>query len=231
MAGLWCSLLTLILCGPAAEENNAMGYLLVPQEKTQHVESYRPRQGDMVFFDDHNPYWSVLFAWAGTGPPMHMGIVVKRYNGSLAILESGPDRSSWVTLQPVGLRLRQFDENYHGTISIRRCKNELTRPQSRALTYFAEAQEGKMFAFLRFLLQGTPLRSRGLIQELLLAQTPLDRWSWMCSELVVAAGTVAELFPPRVKATATYPQDIVNNLRHDLSKIWTDAEIWRPSRR
>ncbi len=204
------------------------GYL-TPTPEAEQAQAYLPREGDLVFFDDHNPIWNILFAWAGTGPPLHVGIVVKRYNGSLAILEAGPDDSIWVTIKPVASRLQQFHEQFQGTITIRRCKKELTAEQSKALTKFAEAQEGKQYAVLRLLVQGTPFRSRGPIREMFLAHTSLDRWSWFCSELVVAAGTVAELFPSTVKANVTYPLDIANNRRHDLSAIWHGAETWRPT--
>src|SRR5262249_13642462 len=160
---------------------------------------------DLVFFDDHSLFWTLLFAWAGTGPPLHVGIVVKRSDGSPAILEAGPDDWVWVTLQDVAGRLRQFERDFQGTITIRRCKQALNAEQSQALTRFAEVQEGKRYAVLRLLLQGTPLRSRGPIGEMFLAHTYLDRWSWFCSELVVAGGTIAGLFPDTVKANATYP--------------------------
>jgi len=228
-SALW-TLLAAACCYPGGVENPATGFLVPAQGKAKEAEPYTPREGDMVFFDDHSPYWTVLFAWAGTGAPLHMGIVMKRYNGSLAILEAGPDDSIWVTIQAVGPRLKQFDKDFQGTITIRRCKKDLNAKQSKALTRFAEAQEGKQYAIIRLLLQGTPLRSRGLFGELLLGQTSIERWSWICSELVVAAGTVAELFPSRVKANATYPLDLVNNRRHDLSRIWQDAATWRPVR-
>jgi hypothetical protein len=231
MPSAFYSLLVVASCYPGVDEKPGTGYLSPPQGKTTESRPYIPREGDLIFFDDHSPYWTALFAWAGTGAPLHVGMVVKRYNGSLAVLEAGPDDSVWVTIQPVGPRLLQFDKDYQGTITIRPCKKELSAKRSRALTQFAEAQEGKSYAVIRLLLQGTPFRSRGLVGELLWASTELERWSWICSELVVAAGTVAELFPSRVKATATYPNDIVNNKRHDLSKIWDDGEIWRPTRK
>lgn len=192
---------------------------------------YVPREGDLIFFDDHNVFWTVLFHWAGSGPPLHVGIVVKKADGSLAVLEAGPDDSIWVYLQAVGPRLHAFQEAYKGTITIRRCKKELSPEQSRALTRFAVNQEGKPYAILRLLLQGTRFRSRGPIRELVLAKTHLERWGWICSELTVTAGTVAGLFPDSVKANVTYPRDIVNNRRHDLSRVWHDPEIWRPGRK
>ena len=229
MQSVLIALLASACFSPCAAADNPTGYLV--QAKARPPQPYTPREGDMVFFDDHSPIWNVLFVWAGTGPPLHMGIVVKRYNGALAIIEAGPDDSIWVTIQAVAPRLRQFDKDFHGTITIRRCKKDLSRERSKALTAFAEAQEGKMYAVIRLLLQGTPFRSRGFLRELFFAGTVLDRWSWICSELVVAAGTVADLFPARVKANVTYPQDIVNNRRHDLSRTWHDAETWRPSKK
>jgi hypothetical protein len=228
-AGVY-ALLAAMCFYPGGEGNLAAGYLVPTQGKARPAEAYVPHEGDLIFYDDHNPVWLALFAWAGTGPPLHTGIVVKRYNGSLAILEAGPDDTTWVTLQAAAPRLRQFHKDSQGTITIRRCKQDLTRKQSKALTWFAEAQEGKRYAVLRLLLQGTPFRSRGAFRERFLAETDLDRSSWICSELVVAAGTVAELFPDTVKSNVTYPLDIVNNRRHDLGKVWEDEETWRPTR-
>src|SRR5690242_14501168 len=76
------------------------------------VQAYVPREGDLIFFDDHNPVWTALFVWAGTGPPLHMGIVVKKADGKFAVLEAGPDDTVWVTLQDLGPRLRQFQKDY-----------------------------------------------------------------------------------------------------------------------
>lgn len=226
------AMLSLIVAGcllPGGARPSAAGTLIPEQGDSKKARQYIPREGDMVFFDDHSLTWNVLFAWAGTGPPLHVGIVVRRYDGSLAILEAGPDDSIWVTIQPVASRLAQFDRDFHGTVTIRRCRMELTEKQSRGLTQFAEAQEGKRYAVIRLLLQGTPFRCRGPIREFLLASTELDRWSWICSELVVAAATVAEICPKTVKANVTYPLDLVNNRRHDLSLVWLDGEIWRPA--
>lgn len=205
----------------------AVGFLHVakPGEPKQ-LTPYHPREGDLIFYDDKSILWTALFLWAGTGPPLHMGIVVKKPDGTLAVLEAGPDDTVHVAILDVASRLPQFDKDFKGTIKIRRCKKELTKEQSAALTKFAEAQDGKRYAVLRLLLQGTCLRTRGPIRELFLAETVLDRSSWICSELSVAAGTVAGLFPKTVKANVAYPLDLVDNRRHDLSRIWHDAAIW-----
>jgi len=193
---------------------------------------YAAKEGDLIFYDDHSLIWTPLFVYAGTGPPLHVGIVVKKPDGKLAVLEAGPDDTIWVKLLDLGPRLHQFQKDFpSGTITIRRCKSDLTQEQSEALTQFAQEQDGKRYAVLRLLLQATRFRSRGPVRELFLAHTYLDRSSWICSELVVAAGTVAGLFPTTVKANVTYPLDIVNNRRYDLSAVWHDARTWRATRK
>lgn len=194
------------------------------------VTAYRPREGDLVFFDDHNPIWLKLFALAGTGPPLHMGIVVKKPDGTLAVLEAGPDDTVWVKLLDLTPRLRQFHRDFPGgTITIRRCKVTLSREKSAVLTKFARAQNGKRYAVLRLLAQGTKFRARGAM-EATRARTYLNRDSWICSELAVAAGTVAGLIDgKKVKANAAYPRDLVDNRRHALGAVWEDAAEWRPA--
>jgi hypothetical protein len=215
-----------------ADEPKGTGYVLPAKVAGKPVSSqpYIPKEGDLIFYDDHNLVWTALFLWAGTGPPLHVGIVVKKEDGTLAALEAGPDDTVWVYILDVDTRLQKFHEDYHGTITIRRCKQDLTPEKSAALTKFAAAQDGKRYAIMRLLVQGTRFRSRGPIRELFLASTELDRSSWICSELVVAAGTVAGLFPNTVKANVTYPLDLVNNRRHNLSRTWHDAETWQPMR-
>jgi len=227
---------SLALAGSAPGFDGDSGFLKIDKKtkdkKTQpDVITYKPREGDLVFYDDRHPGWLVLFAYAGTGPPLHMGMVVKKSDGKLAVLEAGPDDTVWVKLLALDERLRQFHDDFSGTITIRRCKKELTADQSRALTKFAEAQEGKRYAVGRLLLQGTSFRSRGPVRELVLGRTVLDRDSWICSELAVAAGTVVKLFDPKVvHANVAYPLDLVNNERHDLSDSWHDPAIWLPAR-
>ena len=221
MNAVYCSLLAAAGFFPSNGEPS-FGYLHAGA-------AYAPREGDLVFFDDRNPVWTALFYWAGTGPPLHMGIVTKLSTGAMGVLEAGPDDTVWVTLQDLSTRLKQFHDDYPGgRISIRRCKKELIPEASRALSRFAIIQDGKPYAILRLLQQGTFLRIRGPVRELLLGNTFLDRESWICSELAVAAGTSAGLFPASVKANVTYPRDLVDNSRYDLNGTWHDAVVWTP---
>jgi hypothetical protein len=224
---MFSSVLTLSLFFGASNDSPS-GYVtreIKGKDKTARKETipYGPREGDLIFYDDKSIFWTILFAWAGTGPPLHMGIVVKGEDGKFQVLEAGPDDKLKVYLLELNSRLKDFK----GTITIRRCKVKLTEEKSAALTKFAKEQDGKPYAVIRLLLQGTSLRSRGPVREMFLAGTYLDRWSWICSELAVAAGTVVGLFDPAVvRANVTYPRDIVDNQRFNLSKNWHDGETW-----
>jgi hypothetical protein len=210
------------------------GYLAPPTAADKQVEKqvvpYLPREGDLIFYDDHSVMWTKLFALAGSGPPLHMGVVVRKPDGAWAVLEAGPDDGLSVELRDLVPRLHQFQKTYQGTITIRRCKAELTAKQSAALTKFAQDQVGKRYAVLRLLQQGTPFRVRGAM-EALLAGTTVDRSSWICSELAVAAVTVAGVVDARVvPANVAYPRDLVDNARYPLGSAWHDAQEWRPRR-
>jgi hypothetical protein len=218
--------LGLLLTGPP---EGSAGYLTAKVKGSdgkvhKQTRPYAPREGDLIFYDDHSLVWTVLFAWAGSGPPLHMGIVIRRPDGSLGVLEAGPNDTVKVDIIEVRKRLKEFE----GTITIRRCKTKLTKEKSAALTKFAMAQDGKPYAVLRLLLQGTSFRSRGPIRELFLANTYLDRWSWICSELAVAAGSVAGLIDPNaVPSNVVYPLDVLDDHRYDLSRHFHGAEVWR----
>jgi hypothetical protein len=217
---LWSVVLLLHVPSPA-------GYL-APSSAAAEAVPYVPREGDLIFFDDHGLVWTALFSLAGSGPPLHMGIVVKKSDGTPAILEAGPDDSVWVQLQSAGPRLRQFHKDYKGTVTVRRCKKTLTAKQSAALTKFAEAQNGKRYAVGQLLLQGTPFRVRGPLEPLL-GKTDLNCDAWICSQLAVAAGTAAGLFNPKVvRANVVYPRDLVDNETYDLRATWHDAAEWQP---
>ena len=222
---------SICLCGGGDAERPAGFLHLGKQAEARQAVPYQPREGDLIFYDDKSLLWTCLFVWAGSGPPLHVGIVVKKADGTLAVLEAGPDDKTHVYLLDVAERLPKFDMDFRGTITIRRCKKELSKKESAALTEFAQAQEGKRYAVLRLLLQGTSLRSRGPIRELFLADTVLDRSSWICSELAVAAGTVAGLFPSTVKANVTYPRDLIDNRPHDLRRSWHEAARWSANKR
>src|SRR5579864_109467 len=103
MLASFCSIVpALLLAGEGALPHSA-GYLVSAANGRTHLEPpvmpYEPREGDLIFYDDHSKVWTALFALAGTGPPLHMGIVVRKKDGTLAALEAGPDDTVWVDLR------------------------------------------------------------------------------------------------------------------------------------
>jgi hypothetical protein len=188
------------------------------------AEPYYPHEGDIVFCEDHNPFFRTLFFCCGSGKPTHCAIVVRRPCGDLALLEAGPNWKPKTYINDLESRLCSFK----GDIWVRRCKHALTPDQSCALTEFARAQEGKPYAVCRFILQGTPFRARYGLRYHCFSHTYLGRWGWLCSELVVAAGTVAGLFDPDTHpANAIYPRDLVDDRDYPLEHNWEEIGLWR----
>jgi hypothetical protein len=220
--------LTCLLCGsPAADRPGSYLHRLAPGPDGQwrhRVDVYVPRPGDLVFFDDHSRKWEALYRWRGSGPPFHSGIVFALPDGSPALLEAGPDDTLWVEILDAVPRLQSFQ----GDIWVRQLRRPLCPEKSAELTAFALRQQGKRYALGRLLLQGTPIRCRGERRCKWWGKTRLDRCSWLCSEVVVAAGTVAGLFDPRVHfANAIYPRDIIFDDKYaDLGATWHEAARW-----
>jgi hypothetical protein len=197
------------------------------------IEPYVPHEGDLVLFDDHNPTWKFLYHMVGSDLPDHSGIIFTLPDGRLALLEAAPDDGKlaglYVRLLLVAPRLHQFQ----GTLYIRRLKQPLGKERSAQLTEFALAQEGKRYAVCRMLLQGTPFRCRTGLRAKLFGHTYMymDRCSWFCSELVVAAGTAAGLFDPHIhQANRMYPRDMLYDDHYDLSGTWYPAGVWMATR-
>ena len=204
-----------------AAPDDAIGWL----HKNGAAEPYIPHEGDVLFYDDLNKLWTFLFWLGGTKPPFHVGIVVKRPDGSPAVLEAGADDQTWVWVLDLAPRMRDFE----GVLQVRRCKVALTPEQSQRLTAFAMAQDGKRYAVVRLALQLTPFRSRGWLHQRFYATTYLDRQRWVCVEIVVAAGTLVGLFDPAVvKATAAYPLDLLDDRVFNLSPVYEEARYWSP---
>jgi hypothetical protein len=213
-----------LLCGVVEASSYLIRAASGPHgERVIFSEPYVPKPGDLVFYDCEQLQWDIIDFLSGTGPPDHMGIVVARPDGNLAVLEAGPDKVLRVFLLDIPTRF----EGHHGGIYVRRLRCPLTPEQSAALTDFALAQEGKRYALFRFLRQITPFKARGPIRSSLFGMTKLNREHWFCSELVVAAGTVAGLFNPNVmNANNIYPYDILDDTRYDLSDLYEEAAVW-----
>jgi hypothetical protein len=192
---------------------------------------YVPREGDLIFFDDRKEFWDYLYYLGQTSAPFHVGIVIKRPDGHLAVLESGPDDTLNVKILDVSERMHGFMHDFQcGNLQVRQCKEMLTPEQSKALTDFAVKNEGKKYAWMRLLMQGTYFRKRGAWFTESYATTYLNRKSWLCCEIVVAAAHLVGLIDGKVvRAEITYPMDIVDDHRYDLSPNYTPPAYWAPT--
>lgn len=189
---------------------------------------YRPQAGDLVLFDDFNPLHRIAFRLARTAPPVHAAVVVERPDGSHALLDLFGPRviSGTVRIAEIGPRLG----NYVGAILVRRLRAPLPQDRKEAMWRFAEAQEGKGWAAGRVLLLGGPFNARYGLRRALFGRTVLERSRWICSEVVVAAGTVAGLFDPRtLPANAVTPRDLAFDETYDLSALYCPALPWSAS--
>jgi hypothetical protein len=192
---------------------------------------YVPQPGD-IFLCTGKEGWSKLghlLAW--TAAPQHTGMVVARPDGSLALLEAGPDHQLYCGVHDVVPQLRRCAE--HERVWIRRRRVPLTPAQSAALTDFADAVEGRRFASFRLFLQVTPFRTRGPLRTRFVGGPHGLRDSYYCSELVAEACVAAGLLDARTtRPSATYPRDLF--FGHSVNP-WIDKHLdmseWEPPAR
>ena len=169
--------------------------------------AYLPQPGDIMLRLDRSIFWRVTHYMALAFDPNGSAIVFARPDGSLAVLEAGPNDTQWVNSLDLLPHLRGYADV--GRVWIRKRKVPLTKEQSCRLTAFAMAQEGKRFALIRLAGQLTLLRSRGPIRTHFVGTPRGDKGSYFCSELVCESCVAAGLLDPeRTRPSATYPHDL-----------------------
>lgn len=190
------------------------------------AEPYHPQPGDLMLRLDHSRFWRVTHYMALACDPNGSGIIFARPDGTMAVLEAGPNDTLWVRQLDLIPHLREYEAE--GKVWIRRRKVPLTPEQSQALTQFALAQDGKRFALIRLAGQLTPLRSRGPIRTLFVGGPHGDRHSYFCSELVCEACCAAGILDPaRTRPAATYPHDLFfGRSFNPVINKWLDVNCW-----
>jgi hypothetical protein len=193
--------------------------------------AYVPQAGDIVLVVSDHFVWKLLFAIALSCEPYHVGIVVRMPDGGYGMLEAGPpDETTHVGICPLSERLAADS----GRVFIRRRCVPLTAEQSDALTGFALRQDGKPYAYVRFLAHGTPLRARGPIRTEFVGKSRGEPWSYFCSELVVEALVSTGLIDRETaRPRATHPADIFYD---ESTNPWIDKYLklypcWCPPQR
>ncbi len=194
---------------------------------------YVPQPGDIMLRLDGNKFWRVTHYMALAFDPNGSAIVYQRPDGSMAILEAGPNDCMSIKTMELLPHLKGYANI--GRVWIRRRAVPLTAEQSAKLTEFALQQENKWFALQRLGLQLTPFRARGPLRTYVLGKPNCNRISYYCSELVCEACCYAGLLDPeRTRPSATYPCDLFYgrsyNLfinRHlDVNHCWYPPARW-----
>ncbi len=220
MLSLMCSVLLTAGSSGASEIECGGSYLYQPAFKIDNElrrpgEAYLPQPGDIMLHLDNSIFWRVTHYMALAFDPNGSGIVFARPDGSLAILEAGPNDTLWVGTPDLLPHLKEYTGE--GKVWIRRRCVPLTQEQSCRLTEFALAQDGKRFALGRLGQQLTPFRSRGPIRTYFIGKPKGDRVSYFCSELVSEACVAAGLIDPeRTRPSATYPHDLFFGRSYNL---------------
>jgi hypothetical protein len=177
--------------------------------------AYLPQPGDIMVYTDSNVFWEITHDLALAFQPHGSGIVVARPDGSLGILEAGPNDTFWVRVLDMQPHLCQYEAK--GPVWIRKRKTPLTPEQSACLTEFAMRQEGKRFALIRLGGQLTLLRCRGPLRTYFLGKPKGDRSGYFCSELVMEAAVYAGLLDPKTtRPSATYPHELFYDHSYNL---------------
>ena len=193
---------------------------------------YLPQPGDIMLYTDSNLFWAITHDLALAFEPHGSGVVVAKPDGTLGILEAGPNDCLHVHVLDMLPHLHEYE--IKGPVWIRRRKTPLTPEQSACLTEWAMRQEGKWFALIRLGGQLTLLRSRGPLRTYFLGGPHGERDSYFCSELctetLVHVGLIdAETARP----SATYPHDLFfeHSLNLYLRYHFSLAEGWDPPAR
>src|SRR5262245_17653163 len=188
MLTVLCSVLSLACAAGPAEAAEAPGdsFLWQPafaidDELRGPAEPYVPQPGDILLRLDGSKFWRVTHYMALAFDPNGSGIVFARPDGSLAVLEAGPNDTMWVGTPDLLPHLGEYAAI--GKVWIRRRRVPLTPEQSACLTAFALAEDGKRFALPRLGAQLTPFRSRGPLRTRFVGGPHGDRKAYFCSEL------------------------------------------------
>jgi hypothetical protein len=177
--------------------------------------AYLPQPGDVLLATDCNRFWAVTHNLAFAFEPHNSALIVRRCDGSLGVLEAGPNDTTHCRILPLLPHLQEYYDK--GPVWIRKRKVPLTPEQCDVLTTFAERQDGKFFALGRLLGQLTPLRSRGPLRTYVVGRPHGDRLGYYCAELVCEAlCACGALDPHTTRPCATYPHDLFFDQSYNL---------------
>jgi hypothetical protein len=228
----WLSLFTQ---GAGAE--NTPSYLYQPSyclDKNLRgpAEAYLPQPGDIMLATDGNVFWKITHDLAFAFEPHNSAIFFARPDGSLAILEAGPNDTLFIRNLDALPHLVEYASK--GPVWVRKRRVALTEEESCRLTDFALRQNGKFFALGRLGIQLTPLRTRGPVRTSFMGKPHGDRFSYFCSELVTEALVAAGLLDGDIaRPSATYPHDLFfeHSFNPFIERHYHLGDCWYPPAR
>jgi hypothetical protein len=194
---------------------------------------YLPQPGDIFLATTDSRFMRFGHWVAGANAPHHSGIVFRRPDGKLAVLEAGPHNELFISAWDLLFHLESYLPE---KVWIRKRRVPLTCEESARLTEFAMVQEGKPFALLRIVLLTTPFRNRGPLRTNFMGKPHgPDRDKYYCAELVMEALVYAGLFDAtKARPSATLPRDLFYdrspnpylNRTLNLSPCWYPPARW-----
>lgn len=191
-----------------------------------------PQPGDVMLATKPNLFWTITHDLAGAFEPHSSAIVVAKPDGSLGVMEAGPNNTLYVRVLPLLQHLKEYEDV--GRVWIRRRCTPLTAEQSAKLTEFAMRQDGKRFAVIRLGAQVTPIRTRGPVRTAYIGYPHGDRPSYFCSELVLETLLAACLLDPNTtRPSATFPCELFfdRSCNPYLNSHFSLAPQWEPPAR
>ncbi|MBI3408496.1 MAG: hypothetical protein HY040_09100 [Planctomycetes bacterium] len=194
--------------------------------------AYVPQPGDILLATDPDRFWTITHNLAFAYEPHNSGLVVARPDGSLALLEAGPNDTLWIGVVDLLPHLREYEAK--GRVWIRKRRTPLTPEESACLTNFAMRQEGKRFALIRMGGMLTPIRARGPLRTYFLGKPRGERDAYYCAELVMEAIVATGLVDAETsRPGATFPHDLFFDHSHNLylSRRFSLAHGWEPPAR
>ncbi|QEH34043.1 hypothetical protein OJF2_25760 [Aquisphaera giovannonii] len=202
------------------------------------LEWYSPQPGDIFLATDQRLWFRWGHLIAGANGFHHSGLVFRRADGRLGLIEAGPfNKTNVEVMDPYQHMMNHVQAG--DRVWIRRRKVPLTPEQSARLTDFATAQEGKPFALARWFGQLTPLRTRGPIKTWFVGEPIGDRPRWFCSELVTECCAYAGIMDRKTaRPSATYPADFFYPTSFNLylnkhlrleDQGWAPPSRWLPA--
>jgi hypothetical protein len=190
--------------------------------------------GDIIVSTTKDRKTTLAYLLAGTWKPTHVGVVVAKPDGELAVLEAVGGDEKCVKWDSLALRPGRPTD---AMLWVRQPMTPLSALQSERLTQFAQRVVGKPYAMARVGLFTTPLRARGPVRTYFIGRPKDDRNKYFCVDVILDGFAAAGVLPPnKLRPGATFPRDLFTDRSTNpflrkyppLADGWTPPARWLP---